>query len=307
MRFMVMGAGALGAYFGARLAAAGAEVDFIARGAHLEAMQARGLRIESPLGDIMLPRVAAYGDPAEAGPPDVVLFMVKNYDVEAAAERLAPVLGPGAMVVTAQNGISAHRRLAAVIGPERVVPGMVYMPAAIAAPGVVRHSSSFHRLVAGPLMDGRVAPVEAMAHVLRGAGLTVDLVERPEVALWEKFSLLAPLAALTGTTRLDIGPIRACPETAVLLKGAIEETVAVGRAVCPGFGEGVVEKVWTFMAQMPPGSHASLLDDLNRGRRIEVDYLSGEIVRLGRQAGIPTPIHDFAAALLAPLREGVPH
>ncbi|WP_161470991.1 ketopantoate reductase family protein [Tropicimonas marinistellae] len=306
MRFLIMGAGALGSYFGARLVAAGHAVAFVARGAHLDAMRTRGLSIRSPLGDLDLDRVRAFADPAEAGAADAVLFMVKNYDVSRAGAQLSSVLAEDAVVITAQNGITAHKRLADLIGPRRVAPGMVYMPADIPEPGVVGHYSDFSRLVIGPVMDGNAAVLEPVAAALRGAGIDVEQVEDADAALWEKFVLLASIAALTCLTRLDLGPIRACPETQHLLRAALDEAMAVGKAVCPGLTDTAADRAWSLLQSMRPDVHASMLDDLQRGKRLELDYVSGEIQRLGRAHGIATPVHGFANDLLRPFVDGAP-
>jgi len=307
MKILVMGAGALGAYFGARLQAAGEDVAFVARGAHLEVMRARGLRIESAIGDLTLDSVRATDDPAEAERPDVVLFMVKNYDVETAAKRLLPVLGSDTIVVTCQNGVSAGPRLAEVIGPRRVYPGAVYMPADIREPGVVRHSGQFHRLVFGA-MEGPPAEIAlAFGAAVAASGPDCDVSSDIWSTLWEKFVLLSSFSAVTTLTRLDIGPIRETPATRDLLVRATHEAQAVGTAECPTLADDAADKALTMMLDsMAPHIHASMLDDLNRGRRIEVDYLSGEVSRLGQKHGIATPVHDFVAAALAPYRDGPP-
>lgn len=306
MHIMIMGAGALGSYYGARLQAAGHAVTFVARGAQLEALQTRGLRIFSPLGDLELPEVRALADPAEAGPVDAVVLLVKSYDVESAGEALRSCLGTSGIVITGQNGVTAHRRLAAIIGADRVAPGMVYMPAEVTEPGVIRHGSDFSRLVLGPLMDGRTGPLDAVAEALDAAGITVERVVDPEPALWEKFALLAPMACLTCLTRLDLGPIRDCPETLGLLRAALDETMAVGQAVCPGLSPEAGERAWSIVTAMRREVHASMLDDLRRGKRLELEDVSGEIARLGAAHGIPTPVHAMAYSVLRPFRDGAP-
>lgn len=310
---MVMGAGALGGYFGARLAAAGHEVTFIARGPHLEAMQARGLRVESPLGDLHLPGVAAHADPAEAvragggARPEAVLFMVKNRDVEAAAERLLPALGPDTVVATVQNGVTAPERLGAVIGPERVIGGVVVMPADVKAPGVIRHSAPFQRLILGTPGGPPSPACQRLVGAASGAGF--DAVAEPDIgaALWGKLVGLSALSGLTALTRLDIGPIRETPETRALLRAALEEAEAVARAACPTLPETQLETSWRMLTEtLPPTMHASMLDDLMRGRPIELPYLSGEIVRRGEALGVPTPVQAMIVAALAPCVDGPP-
>jgi 2-dehydropantoate 2-reductase len=307
MKILVMGAGALGTYFGGRLQAAGHEVTLVARGAHLDALRKTGLRIESPAGDLYLPSVHASDDPAAGGTPDVVLFMVKTYDVEEAGRRLAPVLGPDTIVVTCQNGVGTPERLAPIVGAARVHPGAVYMPADVREPGVVRHSGAFHRLVFGSLSGPAGPMARAFAEAVRKAGPDCEIVDDIRAALWEKFVLLSSLAALTAVTRLDIGPIRDCPETKALLVHAVDEALAVGLADCPTLDPDAGKKALDLMLErMGAKVHASMLDDLQRGRRIELDDLSGEIVRRGRRHGIPTPVHAFVAAVLAPCVAGKP-
>lgn len=307
MRLLVMGAGALGAYFGARLQADGHEVTYVARGAHLDAMRRDGLRVESRAGDLHLPEVHATDDPGEAGPVDVVFFAVKNYDVETAGRQLAPALTPDTIVVTTQNGVGAPDRLAAVIGPERVHPGAVYMPADIRAPGIVRHPAPFHRLAFGP-MTGAPGPVATrFADAVRASGPDCDIPDDIRAMLWEKFVLLASVSALTCLARTNIGPIREIPGTAELLRQAVDEAAAVGRADCPGLRPDVADAVWQLINErLTHDMHASMLDDLERGRRIEIDYLSGDIARIGARHGVPAPLHALVAKVLQPFRDGPP-
>jgi 2-dehydropantoate 2-reductase len=306
MRVLVMGAGALGGFFGARLQAAGHEVAFVARGAHLEAMGRGGLRVESPMGDLHLPQVLAVADPADAPRPDIVLLMVKNRDLEQAAEALRPVLGPETAVMTAQNGVSAPARLAGAIGPERVIAGAVYMPADIRAPGVIRHSAPNARLQAGVAPGGPATACDRLLAAVEAAGIPAEPAGDVDALLWEKFVLLAPFAAITALTRLDAGPIRGCPETRALWRQAVEEAVAVGHAACPGLPGGQTDRVDAMLDALPAGAHASMLDDLTRGKPLELEYLSGEIVRLGAAHGIPTPVHGMVRAALLPFVDGAP-
>lgn len=303
MKVLVMGAGALGGYFGGRLAAAGHEVIFIARGAHLDAMRSGGLRIESPKGDLLLDRVTATDDPREAGQVDVVLFTVKNRDVETAARAILPALGPDSFAVTVQNGVTAPDRLAAVIGGERAVPGVARTPGEIAAPGVVRHTAPFDILRFGEA-DGRASErTRAFAAALSEAGPDAAAIENIRHELWSKFCMQATLASLTALTGLDVGPLLETEPSARLFRDAIAETHAVGRAALPGLPDDLAERNWDFVRKLPPHMHASMLDDLRRGRPIEHEYLSGDVVRIGRQHGVPTPIHDVLYAALKPIAD----
>ncbi|MDU8914156.1 2-dehydropantoate 2-reductase [Aestuariicoccus sp. MJ-SS9] len=306
MRIAVMGAGALGGYFGGRLAAAGHEVTLIARGAHLAAIRSKGLRILSPHGDLHVTEIAATDDPGAVGPVDVIMFMVKNYDVDAGAQAIAPMLGTDTMVVTCQNGVSAHERLGAVIGAERVVPGVARIPADVPEPGVINHSAMWDTLSFGDV-DGRLtARIEEFRDAILGAGATAVVPESILHDLWEKFISQATLASLTTLTRLDIGPLRHNPDSRALFLAAMEETERVGRAVVPDLPTGLVEKAWKIIGTLPDTMHASMLDDLNAGKRLEVDYLSGDVVRLGREHGVPTPIHEVFRAALQPFKDGPP-
>lgn len=306
MKIAVMGAGALGCYFGGRLAAAGADVTFIGRGAHLDALRADGLKIESPLGDLHLPRVNASSDPAEVGPVDTVLFLVKLYDTEQAAEAIAPLLGPDTAVITFQNGVNSRARIGRIVGEGRVIPGIAVIPADVRAPGIVRHSGPFARLVFGEA-DGRESDrCKAFLAALQSAGVDAEIAVNIEVRVWEKFIMLSTLSAITTLTRLNIGPIFADDACAGLVRSAVEETAAVGRKVCPALPENAAEKAFTMLKGMPGHMHASMLDDLNRGKRLELNDLSGEVLRLGRELGIATPTHELAWRALHPFVNGQP-
>jgi 2-dehydropantoate 2-reductase len=304
MRIAVMGAGALGGYFGGRLAAAKHEVVLIARGAHLAAIRERGLKILSPRGNLHVPEIAATDDPRSVGPVDVIMFMVKNYDVQSGAQAIAPMLGPNTMVVTCQNGVSAHDRLGAIIGVQYVVPGVARIPADIPEPGVINHSAMWDTLSFGEL-NGRVTTrVETFRDAILEAGATAVIPDNILHDLWAKFISQAMLASITTLTRLDIGPLRNNPDSRALFLAGMEEADRVGRAVLPDLPKGIVERTWKTVGTLPDTMHASMLDDLNAGKRLEVDYLSGEVVRLGREYGVPTPIHEVFRAALQPFKDG---
>ena len=281
MKIAVMGAGALGGYFGGRLAAAKHEVVLIARGAHLSAIRERGLKILSPRGNLHLPEIAATDDPRSVGPVDVIMFMV-------------------------QNGVSAHDRLGAIIGAQYVVPGVARIPADIPEPGVINHSAMWDTLSFGEL-DGRVTTrVETFRDAILEAGATAVIPDNILHDLWAKFISQAMLASITTLTRLDIGPLRNNPDSRALFLAGMEEADRVGRAVLPDLPKGIVEKTWKTVGTLPDTMHASMLDDLNAGKRLEVDYLSGDVVRLGREYGVPTPIHEVFRAALQPFKDGSP-
>lgn len=305
MRVTVFGAGALGGYFGARLQVQGHEVVFVARGAHLEAMQREGLRVESPAGDIHLPDVRAVADPRDAGEAQLILFMVKNYDVEAAAETLFPTLGPETLVLTVQNGVTAPDILGEVIGAERVLPGAVYMPADIKSPGVIRHSADFHRVVFGTDFPSLSSRVEEIGRAIEETGIEVTVSEDIRGVLWEKFLLMSASSSITALTRLSMGPVRETPETLALMRQLVAETGRVARAEHPAMAEDAEDKALNWLENIAPsGMHASMLDDLLRGKSLELNWLSGEVVRRGKRLGIDTPAHEFAVAALAPHAAG---
>ncbi|MEQ8699271.1 MAG: 2-dehydropantoate 2-reductase [Bauldia litoralis] len=304
MKIAVMGAGALGCYFGGRLARSGADIAFVARGAQLKALRRDGLRIESPLGDDHIAPVTATDDPEEIGPVDTILFLVKLYDTEAAARRIAPMLGAETAVVSFQNGIDPWDRIAVVVGPGHVVGGTAVIPADIRAPGIVRHNGPFARLTFGEFDGRKSARCEALCAALEHAGVEAEVVPDIEVKIWEKFLVLSALAAATALTRLSIGPILADPLGRDLFRAAIRESHAVGRAACPALGEDAADRAFALASDFPPGMRASMLDDLERGKRLELDGLSGAVVRLGREHDIETPTHAVVQAALHPYVDG---
>jgi 2-dehydropantoate 2-reductase len=306
MKIAVMGAGALGGYFGGRLAAAGTDVTFIARGAQLDALRSNGLTIESPLGDLHLPRVNATSDPAEVGPVDTVLFLVKLYDTEEAARVIAPLLGAETSIVTFQNGVNSRERIGRIAGEGRVIPGIAVIPADVRAPGIVRHSGPFARLAFGEPDGSESARCKALLAALQKAGVDAEIATNIQVRVWEKFIMLSTLSAITTLTRLNIGPIFADEACATLVERAARETATVGRKVCPALPENAADKALAMLKGMPGHMHASMLDDLNRGKRLELNDLSGEVVRLGRQHDITTPTHEMAWRTLHPYVNGQP-
>lgn len=304
--FAVMGAGAIGAYFGGRLAAGGSDVAFIARGEHLAAMRANGLTIHSPLGDVTLDPVTATDDPAEIGPVDYVLFMVKLYDTQDAARQMAPMIGPETTVVTFQNGVDVEARFGDTVAPGHLMAGSAYIPAVIEGPGVIRHGGPFARLVFGELGGGASARAERLQAAFDAAEVRAEVAEDTEKALWTKFVMLAAFSAATGLARLPIGPIWAEAEGRELVEAALREAEAVGRGLGVDLDDDVVEKHMAQTAKLPDSMKSSLLQDLERGKRLEVADLSGAVVRLGAGLGIATPIHATAVAALKPHADGNP-
>ena len=306
MKIAIFGAGAVGGYFGGRLLQAAHDVSFIARGAHLEALQQNGLIIESALGDAHLNPVRATAVPAELGPVDLVLFMVKLYDTDAAAHALEPLLGADTSVVSFQNGIDGWEHIGKVIGAERVFGGIAYVFADVRAPGVIRHSGSLARLVFGEFDRRHSRRATTLERALTIADVETELVDNIDVRIWEKFVLLSALSSVTALTRLSIGQVLSDTNCAELFQDALQETARVGLLKCPGLSTDIAKRQFKFAKTLPHGMRASMLDDLERGRRIELVHLSGEVVRLGTALGVETPVHTTVCRALHPYIEGVP-
>jgi len=306
MRIAVIGAGGVGGAFGAALAKAGADVSFVARGAHLAAMRARGLSVLGPRGDVHVSPVQATDDPAGIGPVDVVLFCVKLWDVESAGTAIRPLVGPDTAVIPLQNGIDASERLIPILGKEAVMGGVAQISATIAEPGVIRQTGTFMRLVFGEL-DGRPSQRGAAFQALcQRAGF--DSVNSTEIltALWEKFVLLATNSSVVALTRLPFGKLRDDPEVFALFEKAIVEVGAVGRARGVRLPADLETRLLQSTRNFPPEMMPSMAVDLLRGNRLELPWLAGKVVALGRELGVPTPMFDVMYAALKPYANGAP-
>jgi 2-dehydropantoate 2-reductase len=299
MHIAIIGAGGVGGYFGARLAAAGTNISFVARGAHLQAMQSQGLRLESPKGNLHLERVNATDDPATIGNVDVVLLTVKMYDLEAVCRSIGPLVGERTVVVTLQNGVEAVDIVSRHVGRGHVAGGVAYVAAVIAEPGLIRHTA-LDELIFGELDGGRSERLEALEGVCRRAGFTAMVNHDIQVALWSKFSRLSVFSGMTAVTRSPIGVLRSDPELLALLQDACEETIRVGRARGVALPDLLMAEILQMVNNLPHHAKASMLEDLERGRRLELPWLSGGVVRLGAEVGVPTPIHSFIATVLKP-------
>jgi 2-dehydropantoate 2-reductase len=304
MRIAVMAAGAVGGYFGARLAAAGHEVSFIARGAHLDAILAQGLRVESPLGNLHIRNATATSEPRDVGSADIVLFAVKLWDTEIAATAARPLVGPATRVITFQNGVDSVERLQPILGADQVVGGTTHMASVVSAPGVIAHTSAFAQMRCGHV-DGRGDAVLAgFVEAARAAGIDAQLSADINLDRWKKFTFLVGLAGATGTTRLPLGPILADPDTRAFFLDLMQEVVAVGRAGGVALPPDFAQDRLAFADTTPPGFKASLLHDLERGNRIELDWLAGKVVELGRSRNVPTPANRAVYAALKLHRQG---
>jgi 2-dehydropantoate 2-reductase len=307
LRIAVLGAGAVGGYYGAVLARAGADVTLIARGAHLATIRERGIAVRSVLGDFVA-HTRAEADPASIGAVDVVILAVKTYDNPSALPMLTPLVGKGAAVLTLQNGVESAEEVAAAVGEAAVLAGATYIASALASPGVIQHTGTHRRIVFGEAFgDRRVTPrVEAIRDVLARAEVNVEAVADVRVPLWEKFAYLAPFAAFTGAARLPTGVLWRDPAIRATFMDACAEVTSVARAEGVDLPPGQEERVARLMDSLAPSTQSSLLIDLAAGKRIEVEALQGAVVRRGARAGVPTPIMAALYAVLKPYAGGPP-
>jgi 2-dehydropantoate 2-reductase len=306
MRIAAMAAGAVGSYFGGRLAAAGHDVAFIARRANLEALRRSGLKIESTHGDLHLPKVNATDDPRQVGPVDIVLFAVKLWDTETAAALAKPLVGPDTRVITLQNGVDSYERVSAVLGKEQTVPGTAYIAAVLGAPGVMLHTSKFAVLRCGR-MDGRPdAKLDAFVAAAKAAKIDIQPQSDMNRERWQKFVFLSAMAGANCMTRLAIGKILSDPDTRTFYRRLMDECLKVGQATGAKVPDSWVDDRMTFSDAAPPGMKASMLHDLEAGNRLELDWLTGKIVELGKRHGVPTPASEAVYAAVKLYRMGRP-
>ena len=305
MRIAVMGSGGMGGYYGGMLARAEEDVHFIARGAHLEAMQTSGLTVKtSKDGEFNIPAKAT-SDPADIGIVDLVLYCVKTYDTEETAKLIRPLIGPDTVVMSLQNGVDNEEKLGNVLGQEHVLGAVAHTSAKIDSPGVV--SETFNLNVFLGEMSGEHSPrVERLSKVFKSAGLPVETPADINVTLWSKLLGITAMAAVTSMTRLPMGPIFACPETKAMTRGFLVEGIAVARANAITIPDTLVDEFMEIFESLPPTFRASMYYDLESGRRMELDDIVGVVVRLGEKLGVPTPLTFAAYASLKPYANGAP-
>lgn len=306
MRIAVMAAGAVGGYFGARMAAAGHDVAFIARGAHRDAIRREGLKIESALGDLHLKDVNVTDDPKQVGPVDVVLFAVKLWDTETAGEQARPLVGTGTRVITLQNGVDSVERLAPILGDDATIGGATFVVAKIAQPGVIRHTGTMARVRCGRLDRRPDAVLAACVEQIKAASIDITLADDMLLDLWKKFVLLSGTSGITATTRQTLGAVRDDEDMRAFFYKLMYETIAVGRAAGVDFPPGFAAELDGWVAGFAPAMKASMANDLEAGNRLELDWLAGKVIALGRKHGIPTPSHEAVYAILKPYRMGRP-
>jgi 2-dehydropantoate 2-reductase len=299
MRIAFIGIGALGGYFGGRLAKAGNDVIFIARGAMLEALRKSGLRVETAAGDMVLP-VHATGDPASVGPVDAVFVTTKAWQVPEAAQQIRSMVGPETVVVPLQNGVEAYDQLAAVLGPGHVLGGMCHIMAMVIVPGVIRHGGINPLITIGEWSNTRTTRLAKLVDCLQAAGLDARIPDSIQVALWEKFEFIASFGGVGGVTRAPIGVMRNIPETRSLLERAMREIGGLAHACGIPVADESVANTMKFVDSLPPDGTASMQRDLAAGRPSELEAQSGAVVRLGRARNFPTPVHEFIYDALLP-------
>jgi 2-dehydropantoate 2-reductase len=300
MRIAVVGAGGVGGGFGAALAKAGADVTFIARGAHLAAMQNQGLKVQGGRGETHVVPTQATDDPASIGAVDIVLFCVKLWDVESAGQAIKPLIGPNTAVIPLQNGIDAAERLIPILGAKAVMGGVAQISASIVAPGVIQQVGTFMRMIFGELDGTRSKRAEDFYALCLKAGFDATLSETILTELWMKFILLAANAGVMALARQPTGKVRDDPDMRAVMVAAYREIVDVGRASGVRLPPGALDKVLDFLGHAPPAMRPSMAIDLDRGNRLELPWLSGKVVELGRKLGVPTPTHGMIYAMLKP-------
>jgi 2-dehydropantoate 2-reductase len=306
MKIAIIGSGGVGGYFGARLAASGEDVTFVARGAHLESMQKNGLKILSALGDLQLPKVKATSDTKTIGPVDVVMIAVKLWATEEAAAAAKPLIGPNTAVVSFQNGVVAVDTLLPILGKEHVMGGVANIAALIEEPGVIRHNGNMASLFYGEL-DNKPSPrTKALNDACVKAGINGGVVDNIQKAIWEKYVRLVTLSAMTSLTRMPAGPIRSDPDTRALTQQVMEEVIAIGRAKGIRFDDDIVVKQMGNIDTIPATMVASMCGDLRRGNRLELPWLSGMVSKFGKELGVPTPANQFVYAALKLYANGRP-
>ncbi len=306
LRVTIVGAGGVGACFGGRLAQGGCDVGFVARGPQLAALRANGLHVESELGEIHLPQVRASENPAELGPADIVLICVKLWDTERAVQAIKPIVGPETAVISLQNGVEKEKMLRKILGSEAVVGGVSYVVAKILQPGVVKQTGKMQRLVFGET-DGSVSRrTEMFLAACQRAAIEAEISPDIQRAIWEKFVFVTGTSATTAPMRSTLGPIRANPRTRAFLLDVMREVVAVGRAHHVALPEDFAENRLAFCDRLSPEMTSSMHTDLDHGKPLELEWLSGSVAELGEAVGVPTPLNRAVRDIMELYRRGQP-
>ena len=305
MRIAIMGSGAIGGYLGARLALAGHDVTFIARGAHLEAMRSHGLQLESPLGNVGLTHVRATETPSEVGHVDIIFFAVKLYDSTTAAAAIVPMVGPETRVVTLQNGIDSVETLARSVPPSQVVGGAAYISGYLKQPGLIVHVGGATQFYVGGHNDRVIGALHTAC--IQAGNIGLQTVEDIDQALWTKFVTLCAFSGATSLVRSGIGPILTDPESRIFLGQLRDEGMAVAKAAGHPMQDGYEAHALSVWQTLPPDSRSSMANDLLQGKRLELAWLSGRMHALGSELGIPTPSHTAVYRALHLHAKGTPN
>ncbi|SRR5579884_31081 len=304
MRIAVIGAGGTGGYFGGVLARAGNDVSLLARGAHLETLRSRGLTVKSGLaGDFTLP-VQATDNPHEIGPVDLVMFCVKGYDTDAAAELIQPLMASETVVLPLQNGIDAAERLTPFVGKDHVLGGVAFITASITEPGTIRQTGGAGKILLGEMEGGGSLRTRRILQTLQSAGIPAQVHDNIQIAIWEKFVFICGFGGVTALTRLPIGPVLASPEGCELTKGVMKEAALVAQASGVPLTDDAVKRCFALAQSFEPWARGSLYHDLAAGRRMELDVLNGTVVRLAGLYGVSVPFNFVVYAALQPYAQG---
>ncbi|HSA99973.1 MAG TPA: ketopantoate reductase family protein [Anaerolineales bacterium] len=301
MKILIMGTGGVGGYYGGLLAQQGNDVTFIARGAHLYAIRHQGLKVKSVHGDFHVFPANATDDPINVGTVDLILFCVKSYNTDEAAQAIRPAVGQQTVVMSLQNGVDAAERIGKVIGPEHVIGGVTWLSSAVEEPGVIKQISQFRRIVFGELGKGRSERIQSIFEVLNNIGITVEISEDIQKVLWTKLVFITAVSSIGSLTRLPMGDYRSIPETRSLLASIMQEVESVARSQGVNLDGDVVQKWLEFIDNAGPTIKPSMQLDVESGQRTELESMIGVVGRKGRELGVPTPVSDFVYASLLPV------
>lgn len=305
MKIAIMGTGGVGGLFGARLAAAGADVTFIARGAHLKAIQQNGLQIISAMrGDLLIKPASAVDSTYGLEPFDFIFITVKLWDTESAIETIRPIVGKDTAIISFQNGIARDDMLKSAFGAEHVIGGISYVGATILSPGVIEQKGTFQKLVFGEYSGIKSSRVKALADLCQKAAIEAIVPDDISVALWEKFVVLVAMSALTAATRQSIGPVRQNPQTRELLHDVLREVYSVGIASGVNLPGDVVHRQIKYLDTVAPDVTASMEYDLRQGNKLELPWLAGSVVEMGTKLNVPTPVCRVICGILSPFVDG---
>jgi 2-dehydropantoate 2-reductase len=301
MRIAIVGVGGVGGYFGGKLAQGGADVVFIARGRTLEALRTKGLRVDSIKGDFTLPTVKVSDDPFSVGPVDAVVMAVKAWQIPEAAAEIRPLIGKETVIVPLENGMEAPEQLAKVLGREHVLGGLCAIVSFIVEPGHVRHMGADPFVMLGELDNSRTRRVERLAEAFRNSGVQTEIPEDIHRSMWTKFLFIAPMSGIGAVTRVPIGAWRSIPETRSMVERALKEVLDVAAARGAKLADDAIEATMKRYDSLPADSTSSLQRDVMDGRPSELDAQLGAVVRLGRESGVATPIHELLYSVLQPM------